>query len=160
MARDQTLQGQRNQLITTIFGRRMGLNKDENLAGMQGVLDPIDGFSAGGSTIVSTSVSSNLPAYGVSMVGATGASATTAYTLAAPMPGVPKTLFNPTTGVAVILTSGAGALICSTGSAASTYGTITLSGKGCAVELRGLTTALWGVVTQIATSVSTNVAFV
>lgn len=167
MAQDTSLNGLRSQLLTQLFGRRLGLsfgNSSDNqsadyLVGPKAFREQVEGVSSAGSTITSTAVTNNLSPYGLSLVGATGASATTAYNLAAPVPGVVKRLFNPTTGIAVVLTTGAGAFLCSTGSAASTQGIITLSGKGSGVELFGLTTALWGVMSQIASSASTNVSF-
>lgn len=155
MAVDLSKEGRRSAYIKSLFGRAMGF-QDANMdvvCGPVGYANPIDGFSAGGSTIVSTSVANNLPGSGVSMVGASGASGTTAYNLAAPVPGVRKMLFNPTTGVAVIGTTGAGAFINSTGSVTSTLGSITLGGKGAYIELFPLSSALWGVVnvSQIST---------
>lgn len=165
---DTSLNGLRSSFMISMLGRKAALtfgNSSDNspdgyLVGPKDIRTQVEGISSAGSTITSTSVTSPLSAWGLSMVGATGASATTAYNLNAPIPGVGKRIFNPTTGVAVILTTGAGAFLCSTGSVTSTLGTITLSGKGSAVELWGLTTNLWGVISQYATSVSTNVAFV
>lgn len=153
MAQDTSINGLRNGIITSLYGRRIGLDSSDYLVGPKAFRDQIEGVSSAGSSIVSTSVASNLSAYGLSLVGATGASATTAYTLAAPVTGVTKRLFNPTTGQAVIGTTGAGAFICSTGSVTSTLGSITLIAKGACIELLGLTTALWGVtqVSQIST---------
>lgn len=159
MAQDTSLNGLRSQLLTSLFGRRLALDSGDFLVGPKALREQVEGVSAAGSTIVSTAVATNLSAFGVSLVGATGASGTTAYNLAAPVPGVVKRLFNPTTGVAQIFTTGAGAFICSTASVTSTQGQINLAGKGSGVELLGLTTALWGVMTQIASSVSTNVSF-
>lgn len=166
MAQDTSLNGIRNRIITSIFGRRIGLGfgstydgEPSFLFGVRGVAEQVEGISSAGSTIVSTAVTNNLSPFGCSLVGATGASATTAYNLAAPIPGVVKRLFNPTTGIAVVLTTGAGAFLCSTASVTSTQGIISLAGKGSGVELLGLTTALWGVLTQVASSASTNVSF-
>lgn len=164
MAQNATLEGLRNQIVKSLFGRSLGFTPGQStetnfefLAGVKGFREPITGWSSGGSTLTSTSVASDLPAYGVSLVGATAASATTAYTLAAPVPGVRKILFNPTTGQAVILTTGAGAFICSSASITSTQGTITFVGKGAMAELVGLSTALWGLVTNLAiTTVTTG----
>lgn len=164
MAQDTSLNGLRNQLVTSIFGRRLGLapgnSSDQTahyLVGPAGFREQVEGFSSAGSTLTSTSVASLLSPYGVSVVGASGASATTAYQLAAPVPGIRKTIFCPTTGYAVILTTAQGAFICSTASAASTQGTITFVGKGAYVDLIGLTTNLWGVLENLAiTTVTTG----
>ncbi len=164
MAQDTSLNGLRNQLLTQIFGRRLALapgnSSDSNieyLVGPRALREQVEGFSSAGSTITSTSVASLLSPYGVSVVGATGASATTAYQLAAPVPGVRKVIFNPTTGQANIGTTAQGAFICSTASAASTQGNIFLVGKGAYAELMGLTTALWGLMEDLAiTTVTTG----
>ena len=157
MAQDATLQGLRSQLITSIKGRRLALDPNDYLVGPRDLRVQIEGFSSGGSTITSTAVATPLSAWGVSMVGASAASGTTLYTLAAPVPGVRKTLFVPTTGYAVIGTTAAGAFICSTASVTSTYGYITCTGKGGVCELVGLTTALWGVLKNYAiTTVTTG----
>src|SRR2546422_740349 len=116
MAQDTSLNGLRNSIITSLYGRRIGLDSSDYLTGPRAIREQVEGVSSAASTIVSTSVTNNLSAYGLSLVGATGATATTAYTLAAPVTGVVKRLFNPTTGLAVILTTAAGAFICSTGS--------------------------------------------
>lgn len=148
MAQDTSLQGLRSQLLTQIHGRRLALDPNDYLVGPRDLRLQIEGFSAAGSTITSTAVATSLSAWGYSMLGATAASGTTAYTLAAPIPGVRKYLFVPTTGYAVVGTTAAGAFICSTASVTSTYGYITFSGKGNNCELIGITTALWGVLSD------------
>ena len=156
MALDTSLEGVRNRLITSIFGRRLGLETNNALAGMVGTIEPISGFTSGGTTLTSTSVATNIPAYGFTAVGASGASATTAYLLDAPIPGVRKTLFVPTTGYAVVLAS-TGAFYCTSGSVTSTYQIATFTGKGNVIDMIGITTALWGVLTNYAiTTVTTG----
>lgn len=161
MAQNTSLEGLRSMMITSIFGRRFGFDSTDYIVGPKDIRVQSGGWNSSGSTIVSTSVASNIEPYGFTVVGATGASATTAYTLAAPVPGVRKVLFNPTTGQVTILTTGAGAFLCSSGSITSTFGQIAMSPKGSAVELIGLTTNLWGVLnnSQISTG-GTAVTFV
>lgn len=160
MAQDTSLNGMRRSLVTQIYGPRLALGPGNSsdftpdyLVGPRAFREQVEGVSSAGSTVVSTSVANNLSPYGMSLVGATGASATTAYNLAAPVPGVTKRIFNPTTGTAVVLTTGAGAFINSTGSVTSTLGVITLTAKGSFVELYALTTGLWAVtgISQIST---------
>lgn len=141
---DTSLAGIRATFLTSIFGRRLALDASEFLVGPKDLRVQVEGVSLAGSTLVSTSVVASLSNYGVSLVGASGASATTAYNLSAPSPGVRKVLFNPTTGGVTILTSGANLI--STGGITSTQAIITFVGKGNFVELIGLTTALWGVI--------------
>lgn len=160
MAQDTSLNGLRNQIITQVYGRRLGLSQgnssdtnSEYLVGVRALREQVEGVSSAGSTLTSTSVASLLSPYGMSLVGATGASATTAYQLGAPVPGVTKRIFNPTTGQAVVLTTAQGAFIISTGSVTSTFGSMTFSAKGAAIELYGVTTGFWAVtnVSQIST---------
>jgi hypothetical protein len=160
---DTSLNGLRNSIITSIFGRRAGLSfgnasdTGDYLVGPKDIRVQVEGVSSAGSTIVSTSVANLLSPWGVSLVGATGASATTAYQLGAPVPGTVKYIFNPTTGQANIGTTGAGAFICSSASVASTQGNIFLVGKGAYVELLALTTNLWGLAENLAiTTVTTG----
>lgn len=164
MAQDTSLNGLRSQLLTSIFGRRLALSPGnssdgnaEYLVGVRAVREQVEGISSAGSTIVTTSPAAGqtLNAYGISLVGATAASASTAYNLNLPIPGVKKGIFNPTTGQAVIATGSA--FICSTASVTSTQASITLVGKGAYVELWGLTTALWGLAENLAiTTVTTG----
>lgn len=153
MAQDTSLQGLRSQLLTQIYGRRLALDAGDYMVGPKAFREQVSGVSSAGSTVTSTGVGSNIDPFGLTVVGATGASATTAYNLAAPVPGVTKRIFNPTTGTAVVLTTGAGAFICSTGSVTSTFGIITLTAKGSFIELYGHSTALWLVtgISQIST---------
>ena len=163
MAQDVSLEGLRSQIIHSYDGRKDGRDKDEFSLGLKDIRLGQDGWKTAGTTIVSTSYgvgtagSSYLQPFGVSVVGATGASATTGYMLGVPVPGVYKTLINPTTGYAVINTTAAGAFIASTGSATSTHGNITMGGKGCNIQMFALTTALWAALTQQYSSVSTNI---
>jgi len=167
MAQDTSLNGLRNQILTSIFGRRLGLDSAGFLVGPNDFRSQVEGVSSAGSTVVSTAVTTPLSNYGCSLVGSSGASATTAYILSAPTPGVYKTLFVPTTGYAVVIATTistgagtAGAFICSSGSVTSTHQTITLSGKGASLTLVGLTTGLWGALLGSGqlTSVSTQIS--
>ena len=151
MANGALLEELRSQVLDSIKGRKLGLDANNYLVGALAFRNPILGSTGGGSTVLSSATASLVP-YGVSMVGSSGTSAATSYTLQMPIPGVKKTLFVPTTGYAVVTVTtdatgaGAGAFLCSTASVTSTYQIITFTGKGNFVELIGLTTALWGVV--------------
>lgn len=157
MAQDTSLNGLRNLVLTSLYGRRAGLDSSDYLVGPRAFREQVEGISSAGSTITSTGVGTNLSAYGMSIVGATGASATTGYTLSAPVTGVTKRLYCDSSGYAVV-TCASGSFINSTASVGSTQTTITLSGKGCAAELFALTTALWACMTPMISSVSTNIS--
>lgn len=162
MAQDTSLQGLRSQLVTSIFGRRLALDVGDYLVGPRAFREQVEGGIAAGSTVITTSVAggTTLSVWGISMVGATAASASTAYTLPAPVPGVRKIIFNPTTGHAQFSTTvntTSVSYICSTASVTSTYNLVSLYGKGTNVELIGLTTALWGLLGSQISSLTTNV---
>jgi len=161
MAQDTSLSGLRNQIVTSIFGRRLGLAPGNSsdvainyLTGSHAFREQVEGWSAAGSSIISSAY--NLAPYGISVVGCSGASATTTYTLSNPVPGVTKKIFNVTTGYGVVSLA-SGSFLVSTGSAASTQAQITFVGKGAYVELIGLTTVFWGLTENLAiTSVTTG----
>lgn len=164
MAQDTSLESLRNQMITSLFGRRIGLDINGAIVGPKDIRVAIEGFSSAGSTIGSTSPAT-LSAFGVTVGGSVLSSGSTAASpacqqLPAPIPGVFKTLFNMTTAMMTIGTTAASAYFMSTGSAGSTYQYVTLWGKGASVQLLGLTTAFWGVVGNPMTTVSTNVSFI
>lgn len=158
MAFGALLEELRNSVLDSIKGRKIGIDFDGYLTGIPDNRVPVMGSTGGGSTVVSTATASLVP-YGVSLVGSSGTSGATAYTLQSPDPGVRKVLFNPTTGVVNIATTLANFI--STGSITSTYANITMAGKGASLELIGITTALWAVldVGQISTG-GPNVTFV
>ena len=162
MAQDTSLNGLRSQYLTQIHGRRLALDPNDYLVGPRDLRVQVEGGSSAGSTVITTSVvgGTTLSNWGISMVGATGASASTAYTLPPPIPGVRKIIFNPTTGHAQFSTTvntTSVSYICSTGSVTSTYNLVSLYGKGTNVELIGLTTALWGLLGSQISSLTTNV---
>lgn len=160
MTQDASLEGLRSQILDSIKGRKLGLDVDGHLVGVPDVRVPVLGTTANGTTLVSTATTT-IKAYGVTLIGSSGTSGATGYQLNAPIPGVMATLFNPTTGYAVIGTSAAGGLVASSQGALSTLGTITLDGKGRMVQLMGLTTALWGLVPNWAgSSIATGVSLV
>lgn len=152
-----TLEELRSNVLDSIKGRKLGLNAAGFLQGQLAVRDATTGIT-GTSTLMSTATAA-LPAYGISLLGSTLTSGATSYTLADPVPGVRKVLFNPTTGtVTVTLNSTtAGQSIVSTGSAASTYSIINFVGKGAMADLIGLSTLQYGLMTPLAiTTVTTG----
>lgn len=164
MAKDTSLNGIRNEMIHSLYGRRLGVDQNNLLVGHTGERVPAEGWSSGGSTFPSSSPAT-LSAFGLTVGGTTGSSGSTAASpacqqLPAPVPGVRKLLFNASTAMFTAGTTAAAAYFMSTGSAGSTYQYVTLWGKGVSLELIGLTTALWGVLGNPMTTVSTNVSFV
>ena len=158
---DTSVEGMRSSITKSVHGRNLGFNQGNAgstdplgfLVGVKDLRVQLSGVSSAGSSLVSTSVTNNIDPFGLTLVGATGASATTAYLLAAPIPGVRKMIFNPTTGTAVVLTTAAGAFMMSTANSGSTLGIATLTAKGSFLELMGVTTGFWAVIgiSQIST---------
>lgn len=164
MAKNTSLHAIRNEMITSLFDRRFGLDQNDALVGHRGERIPAEGWSSAGSTIGSTAPAT-LSAFGLTVGGSVLTSGTTAASpacqqLPAPIPGVRKLLFNATTAMFTVGTTAAAAYFMSTGSAGSTYQYATLWAKGVSLELVGLTTSLWGVLGNPMTTVSTNVSFI
>ena len=152
-----TLETLRSAILDSVKGRKLGLSPTGYLQGQLSVKEPQTGLAAS-TTLISTATAA-LPAYGVSIIGSTITSGATSYTLADPVPGVRKVLFNGTTGTATVtlLSTTAGQGIVSTGSAASTYSVIQFVGKGAMAELVGLSTLHYAMLTPLAiTTVTTG----
>ena len=160
MAQVVSLEGLRSQYVTSLYGRRLSLDINGALIGPTAYRQPISGFdSTGATTGYNTTGETTLSAYGVSVVGTT-ANASQAYTIQAPIPGVVKTIFNPTTATFSVGTTGAGAYIALSSAGGAVSGTtITLARGGVALTMIGLTTAAWGVISanDVITSASTRV---
>lgn len=160
MAQDTTLQGLRNQMLTSLFGRRLGFDKNDSLVGVNDVRSPIEGWSSAGSTFPSTGLAT-LSAFGIAVAGSSGSSGSTSQSpacqqLPAPTPGVYKTLYNASTAVITYGTTASGAVIQAT--AGSTFKYLTLAGRGANAMLVALSTDMWGVAGGNAnSSFSTNV---
>lgn len=163
MAQDTSITAVRASILTSLFGRRIGLDKNNFLVGPHVTRLGIEGYSSAGSSTPSTGLATLT--YDVTVGGSVASSGTTAASpacqqLPAPIPGVRKTLFNMTTGMFTVGTTAQSAYFMSTGSAGSTYQYATLWAKGVSLELIGLTTSLWGVLGNNMTTVSTNVSFI
>lgn len=136
MALTNTLEGIRSRIVTSIFGRRLGLDSNDFLIGCKDNIVPIE-------TISSTASGQTLVAYGASIIAATNASTDSALamTLAAPIPGVEKFLVqtsSSTAGYAITLASGQ---FVSSGSSAGV--TLTSLGANQSMTLMGLSTAAY-----------------
>lgn len=145
MAVSGSLEGLRNEVLDSIKGRKLGLHPSGYLQGQLSVRDVVTGLTAG-STLVAAGANVSLPNYGISIVGSTLTSGSTGssgtggfYTLADPLPGIRKVMYNPSTSPAVVAC--AAAKIVSTGGAA--FGQVTLVTAGSYVELLGISTGIW-----------------
>ena len=135
----QSLDTLRNNAVTSIHGRRLGLQQDETLVGARDLKLAIEDIQ---STVPTTAL-----AYGVTRVLTSGSSqGPVQHFLPAPIPGVRKYISMQTTstGSQQFLSTANGASILAA-SDGTTKGVINFRGPGGAVQLIGLTTAVWGV---------------
>ena len=135
------------QYVTSIHGRRIGLDSDSNL-----IVDKGDGGQAILSPGVSAaSTASNIPAYGVTTL----STAISSYTLDDPIPGVRKTIIaaNPSTatGRFVQTSTANGVTFASTGSFNKWQSTASQS-----LELVGISTLQYAVLSNAAASTLTT----
>jgi hypothetical protein len=131
----QTREQLRNQMKTSLFGRRSGMDFSDYEVGEQDTRLPVDNIS----TTISTSLSSN----GASVFSCTSASSAT-HTLQNPVSGIYKQLTqisSSTLGIA--LQFGAGAQIVTT--AGSSFNQITFAGVGHTASLFCASTAGGGI---------------
>ncbi len=142
----QSLETLRGRILTSLFGRRLGLDKDEYLVG------PYD-MKAVVTDLTSASTGTAIPAYGVTNI--TGTSLLTSaqtYLLSNPVPGVACTICNlnantsaaspGSTAMTMVRPSTAFYINTTDG---STVTTLNIT-PGSAVTLMGLSTALYQIV--------------
>lgn len=126
---------QRNNILTSLYGRRLGLDKSEYLVGAKENAVQVE-------DITTTAATSASP-YGLTRVLTTGSTQLGLYSLQAPdRAGVRKTLcLNSTsTGNMQFQLTGAN---CWASSGASGTTMINLKGNGAVVELLSISTTLW-----------------
>lgn len=146
-----------SEMITTLWGRRIGLDINNFLVGPPELRKKVQ-------TISSTSPNTAVPAHGVTRItGLTSTQGPVQHTLDAPIIGVEKTLTLGCTSTASIQfgTTANGASIVKT-SDGTTGGWINLQGPGGSITLIGVTTAQWAVKAApnySSTALATNVSF-
>ncbi len=139
-----SLQQIRNTIITSIFGRQIGLDVNGYLVGPPEMRLAIEDLTTVPTTVIG---------YGLSRVTATGSTqGPVQYFLPAPIPGVRKYLSITTTSTASFqfLSTANGASILAA-SDATTKAVVNIVGQGGAVELIGITTAIWQVINFVST---------
>jgi len=144
MAQSLTLEGLRSQIVTSLVGRRLGLDPNQALLGTAGLRSPL--------TALSSASAAAVPTYGITTFNT--AAATTTWTLAgSPTPGLPITL--------VALSSAQQDIVCSVtlraaGASGLSTGTIArLRGIGAAIQLLPDSTSSWVSLTPQVSTVST-----
>lgn len=121
----------RDRILTSIRGRRLGLDKDDFLVGSKGHRVPV-------TNATSDTTATLLLNHGFQTVAST---TNDTWTLTDPVPGMTTRIAvgSSSTGLHAIVPQAA-TIISSNGSAGSS---ITLSGPGSFIELTGVTTAQW-----------------
>lgn len=136
----QSLETLRSNNVTPIYGRRLGFQQDETLAGPKELKLAIE-------DITTTAVTTAL-AYGLTRVQTSGSSqGPTQHFLPAPIPGVRKYIAMNTTstGSQQFLSTANGASILAA-SDGTTKSLLNFRGPGGSVGLIGVTTAIWAVI--------------
>lgn len=145
----QSLETLRSNNITSLWGRRAGLQLDETLAGVKDLKLAIED--------ITTTVATTALAYGITRIQTSGSSqGPTQHFLPAPIPGVRKYLqmHTTSTGSQQFLSTANGAAILAA-SDGTTKSLVNFVGPGGSVTLMGLTTAVWAVVAQCSTGAVT-----
>ena len=148
-----TLTALRNSILTSIHGRRLGLNANEFITG------PKD-FVLATQSLTSGSTATEVTNYGITMLDATAGAASTAssvgtteigcsWKMAAPEPGARKILMKvsatlgSTMPVVVNFAAAAGGVTAYDSSFQTSAGGVQLTANGQSVTLIGITTAKW-----------------
>lgn len=134
----------RSQLLTSVFGRRLGLDSKDYLVGPPDIRKQVEDL---------TTVATTVAAYGLSRVTATGSTqGPVQYTLPVPVTGVMKHLTLNTTSTAsyqfLSTANGASILAASDG---TTKSVVNLVGQGGAVTLFAVSSAIWQVIASVST---------
>jgi len=144
-----------SNILTSIYGRRLGLQplSTAQFGGRQPseVLVGPEDLRRGVTTAETTLVT--VPAWGCSFLAGTSAASSSVYVLEPPIPGVRKTIiFSSANTPQYLRTQNAETFRTSADSTIATVISSTLT--GCVVELIGLTTALWGLLTNGTSAIS------
>lgn len=147
-----TLLQLRNNILTSIYGRRLGLNNNEFLAGPKDIVKATQSIGTGTSA---SSTGTEILNYGITSLAVATAAATTGssygttevagtFALAAPEPGVEKVIYTATSHstmlINVQLSTGVTALASSLG---SSFGGFAFNAPGQFLRLIGLSTSRW-----------------
>lgn len=146
-----------NNIITSVYGRRLGLQRLSTsqsgaIAGRNAefIAGP-DGLRVGVTTAETTAT--NLRAHGVSFLNGTSAASSSVYVIDPPIPGIHKTVVFSSANTPIYLrTANAETFRTTADSTIATVLSSTLT--GCTVELIGLTTAMWGLLTNGTSTIS------
>lgn len=133
-----TINSIRNKILTSVFGRRLGLDVDGRLIGHVGSLDPI-------TDATSDTTGTNITGYGVTTV---DTSTDDTWLLDGPVKGAFKHLYTGSTSTGIRTIKRANANFAIQSSANSTGTTIVAQGGGLWLTLFGVTTALYSIMSR------------
>ena len=136
----------RNLIITSIYGRRLGLDVNENIIGPKVLKRPV---AAGTSDTTGT----NLPNYGYSSVVTT---TDDTWVLDNPYVGAEVTLMTGSSSTGLHQINLGGSVCYSTQGIAGS--TVVLTGMGGSITLLGISTAIWQVIGRAGSSASNYVS--
>lgn len=145
-----------NKITTSIHGRRFGL-QTMTTPETGSARGPVD-FLVGAEQVraeptTAETTATRLKAYGISFLPGTSAASSSVYVIDPPIPGVRKTVvFSSATTPQYLKTANAETFRTSADSTIATVISSTLT--GAVVEMIGLTTAMWGLLTNGTTAIS------
>lgn len=138
-----------NKILTSIFGRRLGLQRMSTAE--SGAVAPVE-FLVGpealrSETSTAETTGTGIRAHGVSFLNGTSAASSSVYVLDPPIPGIRKTVvFSSANTPQYLRTKNGETFRTSADSTVATVISSTLT--GAVVDLVGLTTAMWGLLTN------------
>ena len=145
-----TLDTMRNNILTSIHGRRVGLDKDDFLLGHKGIRMPIteDVSGLGASAVIAgVGTGTSIANYGLTrVVSSAGSTANTgfAFTLQAPVAGARKIIYKYGASTSAHVFGLSGSAVVQGGSLTSAGSTmISMWRQNAMVELLGISTAIW-----------------
>jgi hypothetical protein len=144
-----SLEDARQEIQTSIHGRRFGLDDSDYVVGPKDIRSAVQDV---------TTVPTTVNGYGTVRVAVTGSSqGPVQHFLPTPKPGNTVTLVNASssTGSHQFLSTANGAAIVG-GTIGTTRGVVNLVDAGASVTLRGLSSALWGIISQVGSTNSSS----
>lgn len=148
----------KDKYTTSVHGRRLGLQRmttgETGGSTSAGAVDFVVGAEAIREGVTTShSTATDVPAYGVTFLNGTSAASSSVYRLSPPIPGVRKTVvFSSANTPMYLVTKNAETFRTSADSTIATVISSTLT--GATVELIGLTTAMWGLLTNGTSTIS------
>lgn len=148
----QLLETLRNQIMTSMWGRRFGFDKDGFIIGQKGGRDQIEDFT--------TTAASSASPFGTTRALASGSSQNSQYTLQAMPVGVTKILMQMTSTSTGVQTFAAPTGVAfATSSDGSTSGFVSLLGRGAVATLQAVSSVLIACINVTGSSASPLVSF-